>query len=318
MSPHSTAKYVSYDLRPSKQIERKMMLDSFGAAMESGFPISEYRYVGMGGTRFYDFILIHKFLGIEKMTSLEHDRKLMQRVMYNVPYKFIEVVNTDVHDFIARDVFSGNTIYWMDYDGVISPNITRDIASLAPRMKPRDFVFFTVCGALPQWLKKMNTTDRLVEMKERFIDLAMSLKREDMEDEYFPATVLKLLRAAFKNAFVFRRDGVFRPFFQVSYKDGQEMLTFGGVFARVEEWRYFAKALKNKGPVLERSRAGRYKIEKFNLTERERILFDRAATGRPANTEELKEIRQLGFKVEKLRKYRELLRYHPRYVETLL
>ena len=72
MSPKSTAKFVSYDLRPSKQIERKMMLDSFGAALESGFPISEYRYVGMGGNRFYDFMLVHKFLGIEQMTSLEH------------------------------------------------------------------------------------------------------------------------------------------------------------------------------------------------------------------------------------------------------
>ena len=228
MSPQSSAKVVSYDLRPSKQIERKLMLDSFSAAMESGFPISEYRYVGMGGIRFYDFILMHKFLGIEKMTSLEHDRKVMQRVMYNVPYQFIEVVNTNVHTFITEDTFSGNTIYWMDYDNSINSNITRDIASLAPKVKQRDFIFFTVCGEPPKRLQPKSTQYRLEDMKEIFGDLATVFSREDMENENFPTTVLKLLRAAFTNVFVVRREGEFHPFFQVSYKDGLEMLTYGG------------------------------------------------------------------------------------------
>lgn len=318
MSPQSTAKFVSYDLRPSKQIERKMMLDSFGAAMEAGFPISEYRYVGMGGIRFYDFILMHKFLGIEKMTSLEHDRKSMRRVRFNVPYKFIDVVNTNVHDFVTRDTFTGNTIYWMDYDGTINQKITRDIASLAPRVKIGDFVFFTVCGVPPKGLQNKNTEYRLEEMKEIFGDLAKIFSREDMENENFSTAVFKLLRTAFTNGFVVRQEGMFRPYFQVSYKDGLEMLTYGGVFAGMEDWRHFAKVLKNKGSVLERSKAGRYKIDKFNLTDRERGLFDRAATATQANAEEVMEIKQLGFPVRKLRKYRELLRYHPRYVESLL
>lgn len=317
MPPQSTAKFVSYDLRPSKQIQRKMMLDSFAAAMEAGFQISEYRYVGMGGIRFYDFILMHKFLGIEKMSSIEHDTELMRRVKFNVPYKFIEIVNTDVHGFVTGDAFSGNTIYWMDYDGSVNPNITRDIASLAPKVKQRDFIFFTVCGEPPRRLLDKNTEDRLQDMKEIFGDLAKGFTREDMENYNFPTTVLKLLQAAFTNVFVVRREGVFRPFFQVSYKDGLEMLTYGGVFASLGDWKRFAKVLKNKGSALERSRTGRYKIGKFDLTERERVLFDRASTATTANTEEVREIKYLGFKVEMLHKYRELLRYHPRYVETL-
>ena len=87
MAVQSTARYVSYDLRPAKQCERKMMLDSFSAAMEAGFAIPDYRYVGMGGNRFYDFILIHKYLGIDKMVSLEHDEKMLTRARYNCPYK---------------------------------------------------------------------------------------------------------------------------------------------------------------------------------------------------------------------------------------
>ena len=139
----------------------------------------------------------------------------------------------------------------------------------------------------------MNTEDRLVEVKEKFGELAESLRRKDMENDNFPETVRKLLKAAFTNAFVVRRDGIFRPYFQVSYKDGLEMFTFGGVFAPIKEWRCFAKVLKNKGAVLERSRTGGYKIGKFDLTERERLLFDRAATARPSNMEEVKEIKRL-------------------------
>ena len=318
MPPQSTAKFVSYDLRPSKQIQRRMMLDSFAAAMEAGFSISDYRYVGMGGTRFYDFILIHKFLGIEKMTSLERDGDLMPRVMYNVPYKFIDVLNTDVYDFVTGDAFSGNTIYWIDYDERISTDITRDIASLAPRMKPQDFVFFTVCGVPPRWLKNRNMVDRLEELKERFIDLAMSLKIEDMVNKNFPATVLKVLHTAFTNAFVYRRDGIFHPFFRVSYADGQEMLTFGGVFASDDQCTHFEEILKKKVPILERPGLEIYRIDKLNLTERERVLFDRAATTMRSNAKEVGEIMRLGFDMTDIHRYRELLRYHPRYVETLL
>ena len=318
MPPRSTAKFVSYDLRPSKQIERKMMLDSFGAALESGFPISEYRYVGMGGNRFYDFMLVHKFLGIEQMTSLEHDPKMMPRALYNLPYQFIEVVNLDVQGFISKDTFSGNTIYWMDYDDSINPNITRDITSLAPRIKLRDFVFFTVCGAPPKRFRNQSSADRLVEFKEMFGELAQTASREDMENISFTTAVHKVLDAAFTNAFVVRSDGEFSPFFQVRYKDGVEMLTFGGMFALGQQCKQFAKVLKNKVPFLRTAKLKSYEIKKFDLTDRERVLFDRAATAKQANAKELDSLKQLGFGKEELDRYQELLRYHPRYVEALI
>lgn len=318
MSPESTAKFVSYDLRPSKQIVRKMMLDSFGAALESGFPISEYRYVGMGGNRFYDFMLVHKFLGIEQMTSLEHDRTMMPRALYNLPYQFIDVVNLDVQGFISDDTFSGNTIYWMDYDGGISPNITGDIASLVPRIKLRDFVFFTVCGAPPRRFRNWSAAYRLVEFKEIFGELTQAVSREDMQNTSFTTAVHKVLDAAFTNAFVVRSDGVFSSFFQVRYKDGLEMLTFGGIFAPAQECRRFARVLKNKVPFLRSAKLRSYEIKKFDLTERERALFDRAATAKQANAKELVQLKQLGFSKRELDRYRELLRYHPRYVEVLV
>ena len=246
MAQRSTAKFVSYDLRPGKQIERKMMLDSFGAAIESGFGLSEYRYVGMGGNRFYDFILVHKYLGIEKMVSLEYDKRMLPRVLYNLPYNFIDVKNLDVQEFLARDRYAGNTIYWMDYDGSIGTNVTGDVASLAPRVKSGDFVFTTVCGAPPKRFRKMNSKERVEEVKEMFRELGESVTKEDMEDAQFAIGVDKILNAAFTNAFAARRGSAFRPFFQVGYKDGQDMVTFGGVLASAEEFKRFSKMLKHR------------------------------------------------------------------------
>ena len=66
------------------------------------------------------------------------------------------------------------------------------------------------------------------------------------------------------------------------------------------------------------SKPKRYQIKKFDLTERERRLFDRAATATRSNAREIGELRRLGFEADELQRYRELLRYRPRYVETLL
>ena len=79
----STATFISYDLRPAKQTERRLLLDFLRCSSEAGLTNSDYRYVGMGGTMFYDFHLIHRFLGINNMISLERDPKTHPRSEFN-------------------------------------------------------------------------------------------------------------------------------------------------------------------------------------------------------------------------------------------
>ena len=318
MAPQSSAKRVSYDLRPSKQCERKIMLDLFNTARASGFPIPSYRYVGMGANRFYDFILIHKYLGINNMVSLEHDQRMFLRAKFNCPYKFIEILNTTVHNFISNDNFEGTSIYWMDYDSKINRAITQDITSLATNVKPGDFIFLTVCGAPPESLERESTSKRLSEFNEIFPDLANSLTREDMEDANFPRAVSKILHTAFTNSFITRRDGVFHLFFQVEYADGSEMVTYGGVFTTSPRYKSFENLSKVKVPFLILKLPENYRIEKFNLTEKERNLFDLATTSKCSDAKEILELKDLGFSEEELLSYKELLRYHPRYVETFV
>jgi hypothetical protein len=106
----STATFIPYGLRPAKQAERRLLLDFLKCANEAGLTVSDCRYVGMGGTMFYDFHLMHRFLGVNQMISLERDSDLHPRSVFNCPFDFIKVENKTVAEFLAADTDDKKTI----------------------------------------------------------------------------------------------------------------------------------------------------------------------------------------------------------------
>ena len=131
------------------------MMDVLRAAAESGLPMAEYRYVGMGAVRFYDFLLVHRYIGVSSMVSLEHDENIFRRAKFNVPYDFIDVRNQDTGAFIAGDSFETPTILWLDYDGGLSPRIIDNLTAAALKIKQGDFLFTTVYGGIPIKLEQV-------------------------------------------------------------------------------------------------------------------------------------------------------------------
>jgi hypothetical protein len=150
----STAKFIAYNLRASKQAERRILIDLLKCANEAGVNISDCRYVGMGGSLFYDFHLIHRFLGVRRMVSLEHNAEMYERSIFNCPYDFIKIRNETVAEFIESDVEATRTVYWLDYDGGIGPEITADIISLGNHVKRDGFAFVTVYAEPPGAIKE--------------------------------------------------------------------------------------------------------------------------------------------------------------------
>jgi hypothetical protein len=134
----------------------------------------------------------------------------------------------------------------------------------------------------------------------------------------FPAAVHKILMAAFKNALATRRDGLFVPLLQVEYSDSVPMVTVGGaLLADGQAFAIRTKVAKDL-PFLETKATLLYAIEDFHLTERERALFDMAATKQRRGSPEQNALKKLGFKDRDVDSYRELIRYIPRYVETIV
>jgi hypothetical protein len=316
MSKSSTAKFIQYALRPAKQAERRILMDFLKCANEAGMTVSDCRYVGMGGTMFYDFHLMHRFLGVNQMISLERDACTHPRSEFNCPFDFISVQNRTVADFLAADSDEGATIYWLDYDDGLGPDIAADIASLGTRVKKGGFAFVTVYGQPPGFLEKQTTEQRLEYFQQQLGDFSVGFTAADMEQAAFPNTVHRVLMAAFKNAFAPRTDGQFQILFQVEYKDSSTMITVGGCFSDTKEAPHILRRVKADLPFLLKNPP--YKIRSLNLTERERALFDQAVTKRRRNSSQANLLRFLGFKKKDFDAYRDLIRFLPRYHESII
>lgn len=293
-----------------------MLLDFLKCANEAGFPIGEYRYVGMGGTMFYDFHLVHRFSGIKSMVSLERDPETHPRCKFNCPFDFIRVLNLPVADFLAKDKFKKKTIYWFDYDDGIGPDITADIISLGSVLKVGGFAFITVFAKPPGALETQTTQERLDYFQQEMAEFAVGMTPNDMENDTFPDTIHRLLVAAFHAAFAARAEGKFYPLFQVRYKDSSPMITVGGVFCSDADASRIVTRMHGDMPFLAPPEP--YKIRSLNLTERERALFDIAVTKKTLNSRQAKSLRRLGFRKREFDSYRDLLRFWPRYHESII
>src|SRR5687768_12973988 len=114
---HSYRK-VQYDLRPAKQVERRMLIDSFQRLAIGGFQLHDYQYTGMGSIYFVDFTLFHRYLGITRMLSVEISGDIEKRVRFNKPFAEVGIKIDAIGNIIPtlhRDV---QHIVWLDYDSV--------------------------------------------------------------------------------------------------------------------------------------------------------------------------------------------------------
>lgn len=303
-------------MRPAKQAERRILLDFLKCANEVGLSISDCRYVGMGGTMFYDFHLMHRFLGINTMVSLERDADIHPRCEFNCPFDFIKVKNETAAAFLASDKSNVPTIYWFDYDDGFGPDIISDIISLGARLKTGGFAFVTVYADPPGVLQKQSKEKRLEYFQQNMGGFAAGLVPDDMENAAFPKSVRRILAAAFQNAFAARLDGKFQTLFQVQYRDSSPMLTIGGCFSSVADAPDILNRVNLDLPFLLKQVP--YRIKNLNLTERERLLFDTAVTKTREKSKQKNLLRDLGFEDKDFQAYYDLLRFLPRYHESII
>ena len=80
-----------YSSRPAKHVVRILLAE----ACRRITPIAEpatYRYVGLGGLEFTDFVVFRKTLGITRMVSIERDTHRFARYEFNKPFGGIELL----------------------------------------------------------------------------------------------------------------------------------------------------------------------------------------------------------------------------------
>jgi hypothetical protein len=312
MNSHSSSGKVSYDLRPRKQVERRMMLHTFQRLSEIGFKISAYRYAGFGAFFFVDFILFHRLLGISDMVSIEYDTSQMDRVLFNRPFKEIDVRFEPSWDYISTMDTSKPHILWLDYDGPIANEYLLDFYSAVSQMAPGS----VLVGTFDVDFDKANDLSirdclpaaRPAAWYHRFSEQCGDYFSPDWQIVDFGASdirnrTIEMVRAAISSGLNMRPGFEFVPLFLFAYADGHEMLTIGGMVASKQDKKKLKAISQADKP---------FRIEVPVLTRKERLHIDSHMPCDDGWTPEF------GIDCEAIKSYRDIYRYCPLYAELML
>lgn len=317
----STASFIAYDVRPEKQIERRAIVEYLNLSREAGFNLGEYRYVGFGGTKFIDFQIMSRYVGLKSYVSIEHDPEVFKRCAFNKPFRSIDMYEGEVSEFLRADKYEGNTVYWLDLELKIGVEVLEILKSVAGRVKEGDILFVTICGEPPAGLNKKSDAERMPVLRSQIPSLKAAIERipnKDMSSKRFPGTSGKLLIEMLRSAFSSRiADGKFHPHFKAIYKDSMFMCTVGGVFCGnfSRKPRQLFKLCELKMPRFV-SKNEFYNIPKFNFTELERILIQKSSVS--AEKGYIRRLKSIGLQVEELVEYEHIARFVPKYMESVL
>jgi len=219
--------YINYMFRPKKQIERKIIIEIL-QELEKEISLSKYLYIGFGSIYYYDFILFHKMLNMNRLLSID-DKSTIKRFNFNRPYDFITFNNEISTDFLNEYGWKKNSVLWLDYDNKLKDIVLSDIKIIAKNCKKKDFLIITVnayCGNVG------NERDQAREDFYNKFRMYMSPKYHDKK-YYTPKCFPYLLQEVILNYLMTMseyRDINFYKLFSFSYKDDSPMFTIGGIF----------------------------------------------------------------------------------------
>lgn len=302
---------VHYELRPAKQVERRMLADSFQLLLRD-FPLRDYQYTGMGSVYFIDFILFHRMLGISNMLSVEYSTKVAKRVEFNKPFDCVRTKIAPIGDVIPSLSKDLQHILWLDYDGVLEQGHLADISSAATFLSAGSILLITVDVEPPT--KTDEPKDWCSYFKEQtgdFFDETLPLS--EFAESKIPLRNVEYVVSAIKSGLVGRPHVELIPMFNFVYKDGHTMLTLGGMIGtptdrekvlgnRLAKTTYFRKSFTDPQCVI--------RVPRF--TRKERMFLDKFM---PCADDWLPQ--EFEVSPESITAYREIYRYCPSYAELL-
>lgn len=311
MTPTRSYLKVPYDLRPAKQVERRMLIDSFQRLAHAGFRIADYQYVGFGSIYFVDFILFHKLLGIRKLLSVEYDTQIGKRIRFNKPFKEIDIRIAPIGDVIPTLSPDLKHILWLDYDDLIRREHLDDVLQAAINLSVGSILLVTVDVEAPsgenpaEWRVHYQTeAEEYLGAKSRIGDYA---------EAKLAGLNVHIISQVIKRGLV-ERPVEFLPLFNFLYKDGHRMATVGGMIVTNTEKRTVkASSIDEATYYRDDLKSPPYEIRVPRLTRKERMHLD---CSMPCADTWLP--REFELSRDEVLAYREIYRFFPAYAELLL
>jgi len=310
-APRNSFLTVHYELRPAKQVERRMIIDALRMISLAGFPIDDYQYTGLGSIFFVDFILFHKFLGITDMVNAEHSSS-QRRVVFNQPYDFIRTEFAQIGDVIPSLSADKKHLLWLDYDDILRRTHIEDILLAMTYLTAGSILLITIDVEPP------GKEDGPEQWRDYFVSEAPNyLESTDISDftkGNLPAINAGILARVISNGLAPRTNVRFFPLFNFLYADGHLMLCLGGMIGSDTEERYLrGSKLYKTNYVRTDLQAEPFRIRVPVVTRKERLYLD---SNMPCSDD----FRPTEFEMEPddLAIYREIYRFFPAYAELLL
>ncbi len=304
---------VAYDLRPSKQVERRMLLDFFRRLAGCGVPVEEFRYTGMGSVHFIDHTLFHKFLGIDKMASVERDEDIEQRIRFNCPYDNIDLEFMPIGEYVPHLDRDEKHIVWHDYDYRLSRDMINDVVSAVNHLRTESFVFVTI--DVEPHKGSNGSVDNFEFYKEQAGDLwDPSWKISDFANAKLYRRTIDILTLAFREGVSGRCNAQFLPCISFVYSDGHKMITVGGQIGGAKE-STFLDRVKDSGAYYIVREFGKepFSINVPVLTRKERYHLESAMP-----SADFEKVKAIGIGKKEFDAFARIYRFCPSYSELLL
>ena len=308
-----SGKYVNYNLRTSKSVERRMILIT-AKELFKDIDISKCRYIGMGSTYFTDFKLFHRELHIENMISIEIEKKIIERVEYNKPYKCIDIKPGKSTDVLPTLDWRPDTkdFIWMDYDDTFDYDVFNDIEHIFSNIQ-QGSIYLMSCN------KQLKDED-LTSFKEKFGELVPNdIKTTDFSGENDFSLIGKMLKNKIEDVIIGRNHKLdvdkkleFKQLFFFTYKDNAPMISYGGYLdfqtnGHLNKYRLDFEFIK-KG-------SERCHINPPNISYKETTLLNTYLPN--TETDYINEASIKFIPEGDRRKYRELYKYLPNYMDVI-
>lgn len=311
---------LNYLLRPSKQVERKLLIHALHRMASLGYDVSTYTYLGFGSVYYADFILFHKYLYIDDMICVEA-ADIPKRMNFNKPFSFIRLRMKRVAELLPELDRTKKYLVWLDYDCGLSSELLRDAAGFLHVLAPGSIFLITVEAEarLPEDIESENQTygqrvDRCIEeYREEFGRYVLGgIKRNVFSKSGLPKFLATVLRTHFTETLASRRGIEFLQLFNFRYADGAQMLSMGGLIDERQKARRVRRSnLFDLGFVHDNPEP--LEICVPPLTVREKQWLDQKLTDE-LSTDSLEfELRE-----EMLDDFRRYYRHYPTYYETLI
>jgi hypothetical protein len=310
--PTASYRKVFYDLRPAKQVERRMIIDTLQILSEGGFRIRDYQYTGMGSTYFVDFVLLYRLLGLTRLLSVEYDKRITKRVEFNKPFADIEIKMDTIGTVIQSLDIDTKQILWLDYDSKLQAYMLSDLIAAATRLAVGSILLITVDVNPPNDEGPPSWREYFDEVAGDLVPFGVT--NEDFALSELAVTTARILFNAISNGIAGRNSVRFEYLFNFDYSDGHRMLTIGGMLASPREANMVRGCDFSTATYLRRSVDDRpYEIRVPRITRKERLYLDHhmpsASDWSPADFE---------LSDEDVASYRNVYRYYPAYAELLL